>query len=257
MTAAATVGSDTRVRDAARQTGDASEEELRKQEEFHEEAIPHLDAVYRFALRLTSSEAEAEDLVQETYIRAYRSWDQYTLGTNCRSWLFTICRNRFVRKGRRRARHDELLRENSPTHRIYPLQRDPAFSESRDEDPEGGFFERIVDDTILEAIDGLPPQYREAVQLSDLEGMRYQEVADVLDVPVGTVKSRLFRGRRLLQEKLHDYAVSMGYLRPEGTEDPEGTGNERSLDVREPGAHPAATARGVRLARPVLDAAAS
>lgn len=181
---------------------------------FEEEALPHLDAVYRFALRLTGSADEAADLAQETFLRAYRSWDQYTQGTRAKSWLFTICRNVFLRSRERVKRHDQIVEENIGREGPGPRAVNPLWATSRDVDPEGGFFDSIVDDEIVRAIEALPEEYRTAVVMSDLEGLPYAEIAEALDVPVGTVKSRLFRGRRQLQQVLYDYAVEMGYLKP-------------------------------------------
>lgn len=178
---------------------------------FHEEVLPHLDAVYRFALRLAGEADVAEDLVQETFLRAWRSFDQYERGSRARSWLFTICRNVFLRQRERTQRHSEIVEAESPrTESVI----NPLWTETKDADPEGRFFGRIVDDEVLGAIDALPEEFRTAVVLSDLEGLNYQEIGEVLDVPVGTVKSRLFRGRRRLQKVLYDYAVEMGYVTP-------------------------------------------
>ncbi len=179
---------------------------------FSEEAVPHMDAVYRFALRLTGSRDEAEDLVQDTYVRAFRAWEQYEPGTRCKSWLFTICRNVFLRGRERSQRHDEILLETAQDDPRAISREAPVFAASRDEDPEGEFFRSIVDDQVFAAIDELPDEYLMAVVLSDLEDLSYGEIAEVMGVPVGTVKSRLFRGRRLLQRQLHDYAVEMGYI---------------------------------------------
>ena len=180
--------------------------------DFHAEALPHLDAVYRFALRLTGSPERAEDLVQETFLRAYRSWDQYTPGTQCKSWLFTICRNLFLREEERGRRHDELVEENALAEGPGGPLANPVWLSLRETDPEGEFFDSIVDEEVLKAVDTLPEEYRTTVVLSDLEGLPYQEIAEMMDVPVGTVKSRLFRGRRRLQEVLYEYAVEMGYI---------------------------------------------
>lgn len=190
---------------------------------FQQEALPHVDAVYRFALRLAGSPDGAEDLVQETFLRAYRFWNQYVPGTNCKSWLFTICRNVFLRQRVRGQRHEEIVRENLPSGdgvggTDVPIVN-PFWADTKDIDPEGRFFDSIIDAEILEAIDDLPEDYRLAVVLSDIEGLSYAEMAEVLDVPVGTVKSRLFRGRRRLQRELLDYAVEAGYVpRKERTE---------------------------------------
>ncbi|HET9948455.1 MAG TPA: sigma-70 family RNA polymerase sigma factor [Longimicrobiales bacterium] len=179
---------------------------------FAEEALPHLDAVYRFALRLTGSRDEAEDLVQETFLRAFRSWDQYTPGTRAKSWLFTICRNVFLRRRERERRHDEIVAESAGREGSDASPVNPVWVSVLGVDPEGDFFESIVDERILQAIDELPDEYATAVLLSDLEGLPYAEIAELTGVPVGTVKSRLFRGRRRLQEKLYEYAVEMGYI---------------------------------------------
>jgi RNA polymerase sigma-70 factor (ECF subfamily) len=188
--------------------------ESKRRASFEGEALPHLEAVYRFALRLAGSSDAAEDLVQETFYRAYRAWDQYTPGTRSKSWLFTICRNVFLRQRERRRRHDEILSETVSGGPPSVSRENPVFAASRDEDPEGDFFKEIVDEEVLSAIDQLPEEYRTAVVLSDLQGLSYAEISDVMEVPVGTVKSRLYRGRQRLQQKLYDYAIEMGYLKP-------------------------------------------
>lgn len=187
-------------------------ERARRDQAFEAEALPHLDAVYRFALRLTGSADQAEDLVQETFLRAYRSWDQYTPGTRAKSWLFTICRNVFLRGVERSRRHERVVRENVPSDDSAVDPVNPLWASVAGVDPEGDFFRSIVDEEILRAIDDLPEEFRVAVVLSDLEGLSYQEIAELSGVPVGTVKSRLFRGRRRLQEVLYGYAVEMGYV---------------------------------------------
>lgn len=180
---------------------------------FVEEALPWLDAVYRFALRLTGGrEDRAEDLVQETFLRAYRHWDTYTPGTSCRSWLFTICRNAFLRSEEQRGRRNEVL-DSEIEYTSEAMAATVEMDRIRQADPERAFFDSFVDDEITAAIARLPDEFREAVILSDLESLSYQEVADVLGIPIGTVKSRLYRGRRLLGRALYDYAHEMGYIR--------------------------------------------
>lgn len=183
---------------------------------FRDEVLPHLDAVYRFALRLAGSPDAAEDLVQETFLRAYRAREQYQPGTKAKSWLFTICRNVFLRQRERGLRHEEILRgeasRSDPGATEVSLVN-PVWVEAQAVDPEGAFFDSIVDAEVLAAIDDLPEEYRTAVVLSDLEGLGYAQIAELMDVPVGTVKSRLSRGRRRLQERLWEYAVEMGYVR--------------------------------------------
>lgn len=182
---------------------------------FVEEAIPHLDAVYRFALRLSRGhEAEAQDLVQDTFLRAHRGWEGFRLGTNCRAWLFTICRNSFLRSEERRGRRAEIL-ESETDADVESLAATAVFSEVRENvDPEAAFFDSFLDREVLNALDALPTPFREAVVLSDLEGLSYLEIAEVLELPTGTVKSRLFRGRRLLQQALYRYALDNGYITP-------------------------------------------
>jgi RNA polymerase sigma-70 factor (ECF subfamily) len=173
---------------------------------FEKEALVHLDALYRVALRLTGNPSDADDLVQETMLKAYRSWEQYQTGTNAKGWLLTILRNSFINEYRRRTRHPETVDVDT----IEPFA---VFNDIQEEDPQGAFFDKIVDDEVLRAIDSLPEAFRETVVLSDVEGMTYQEIGKILDIPVGTVKSRLFRARQMLQGKLYDYAVGNGYIK--------------------------------------------
>ncbi|HEY3279190.1 MAG TPA: sigma-70 family RNA polymerase sigma factor [Gemmatimonadales bacterium] len=177
-----------------------------KRESFEREALVHLDALYRVALRLTGNAADADDLVQETMLKAYRAWHQYEKGTNAKGWLLTILRHAFINEYRRRTRHPETVDVDT----IEPFA---VFSEIQDDDPQGAFFDRIVDDEVLKAIDQLPEAFRETLVLSDVEGMSYQEIAKILEIPVGTVKSRLFRARQLLQGRLYRYAVDNGYIK--------------------------------------------
>jgi RNA polymerase sigma-70 factor (ECF subfamily) len=173
---------------------------------FEREMLPHLDALYRVALRLTRSAADADDLVQETMLKAFRGFDGFTPGTNAKGWLLTILRHAFINEYRRRSRHPETM--DLDTAEAIGALPEEGLAPSGDR-----FFERIVDEALLRAVDDLPEAFREAVVLSDIEGLNYQETADVLGVPVGTVKSRLFRGRRLLKSRLYRYAVEMGYVK--------------------------------------------
>jgi RNA polymerase sigma-70 factor, ECF subfamily len=180
-------------------------ERAARRRQFEGEALAHLDALYSFALKLARARDDAEDLVSDTLLRAFERWEQYRLGTNIRAWLFTILYHVFVsRKRRIDAREVQPLEE----HDGWSL-----FDAVGDTDPEGRFYDSFLDDEIVRAIDALPDEYRATVVLSDLHELRYAEIAQILGVPEGTVKSRLFRGRRILQRKLHGYAVEMGYLR--------------------------------------------
>lgn len=173
---------------------------------FEQEALPHLDTLYRVGLRLSGDPSRAEDLVQETMLKAYRAWHQYQEGTNARAWLLTILRHTFINEFRKQ-------KNRSPTVDVSEVESYTVFGDIQDVDPEGSFFDQIVDDEVLQAIDRLPEEFREALVLSDVEGLAYAEIAEIVEVPIGTVKSRLFRARKALQKELYDYAVEMGYIK--------------------------------------------
>jgi RNA polymerase sigma-70 factor, ECF subfamily len=189
---------------ASARAGDAGDVEARRAR-FEREALAHLDALYAFALKLSRSRDDAEDLVGDTMLRAFERWDQYNLGTNIRAWLFTILYHVFVSRKRRIDAREVHAPDDS--------EGWSAFEAVGEIDPEGRFYDSFVDDEITKAIDALPEEYRSAVVLSDLHDLRYAEIAEILGVPEGTVKSRLFRGRRILQKKLVDYAVDMNYIK--------------------------------------------
>lgn len=180
---------------------------------FAEEALPWMDAVYRFGLRLTGGDPDrAGDLTQETYLRAWRHWDTYTQGTGARSWLFTICRNVFLRGEERRGRRPEVLAADLDFN-TEAYASTTALDQIRLNDPERRFFDSFVDEKVMQAVERLPVEFREAVVLGDLEGMSYNEIAEITNAPIGTVKSRLYRGRRQLAEALRSYALEMGWIR--------------------------------------------
>ncbi|MBW7932825.1 MAG: sigma-70 family RNA polymerase sigma factor, partial [Gemmatimonadaceae bacterium] len=170
----------------------------------HQEAMAQMDALYSFAFKLTKVREEAEDLVSETMLRAFERWRQFQLGSNIRAWLFTILYHGFVsRKRRIDAREVPMPATEDGFNRLEPVA---------DEDPEATFYDSFIDEAVVKAIGELPEEYRSALVMSDVHGLRYAEIARVLGVPEGTVKSRLFRGRRLLQGRLRDYAEEMGYI---------------------------------------------
>ena len=177
-----------------------------KRRAFEKEALPHLDTVYRVALRLANDPTQAEDLTQETLLKAYRSWHQYKSGTNVRAWLLTILRHTFINEYRR-----DKNRGNTVD--VGEYEQFTVFPEVQDADPEGSFFDKIVDEEVLRAIDSLPEEFRECLVLSDIADLSYAEIAEIMQVPVGTVKSRLFRARKVLQRLLYDYAVEAGYIK--------------------------------------------
>jgi len=163
--------------------------------------------VYRTALRLTGEPPDAEDLVQETMLKAYRAWDRYERGTNAKAWLLTILRNSYINKYRR-------AKSRPHTVDVDEIEPFTVFHDVADTDPEGTFFSRIIDDRVTTAIDALPDEFREVLILSDVEDLSYADISRTVGVPVGTVKSRLFRARQQLQKRLYDYAVEAGYVRP-------------------------------------------
>ena len=173
---------------------------------FDQEILPNLDLLYRVALRYTRDSARAEDLVQDTLLKAYRSWDRFQPGTSARAWLLAIMRNTFINLYRREKREPIPLE-------LEKLEYHQGPSEAEESDPEGAFFDQIVDERILQALDTLPPDFREVMVLSDVEGLPYAEIAQALGIPVGTVKSRLSRGRKLMQNALYYHAVEMGYIK--------------------------------------------
>ena len=176
---------------------------------FAEEALPLMDAVFRFALRLAQGRSEvAEDLVQETYLRAYRAWESFRPGTNCKSWLFTICRNVFLRSVEQRRIHPDSMTQ--PLGDEVDEVEDPAPRA----DPAARFFDSILDAEVVRELDRLPDEFREVVVMRDLHDLSYAEISEALAVPIGTVRSRLHRGRALLQRALYRYAVDEGYVSP-------------------------------------------
>jgi RNA polymerase sigma-70 factor, ECF subfamily len=179
---------------------------------FQQEALPLLDSLYAGALRMTRNPADAEDLVQETMLRAYRSFDRFEPGTNLKAWLFRILTNAYINVYRKRQREPQKVsQEDVEDFDLYQelKDHDPQFSET----PESIVLGNLVDSDITDAIDDLPEQFRLAVVLSDIEGFTYAEMAEIMDVPMGTVMSRLHRGRKALQKRLWDLARDRGIVK--------------------------------------------
>ena len=186
-------------------------------ERFQRDALPLLDSLYGAALRMTRNPADAEDLVQDTMLRAYRAFDRFEPGTNLKAWLFRIMTNAYINTYRKKQREPQKV--SSDEVEEFDLYRelkdyDPQFAET----PESLVLDNLVDSDILEAIEQLPDQFRLAVVLSDIEGFTYAEMADIMDVPMGTVMSRLHRGRKALQKRLWDIARDRGIVKgaPDG-----------------------------------------
>jgi len=179
-----------------------------KDKAFEQLALAHTDMLYRYGVRLTGNDADADDLVQETYLKAYRFWDTYDQGTNIRAWLFRILKNSFINVYRKESRepdmveYGELLQPASAHHIAAGANnpQDPAFTD-------------LLDDDVAGAVSGLPEDFRTVVILFDIEGLTYEEIAHIVDCPLGTVRSRLHRSRKLLHSTLFEYARERGYVR--------------------------------------------
>ena len=176
---------------------------------FEREALVHMDALYSMALFLTRNPQDAGDLVQDTYLRAYRFFHQFQQGTSCRAWLFTILRNTFINGYRKKVREPNLV-DYADVEPFLHLVRDCP---GEDDSPERRALDRQFGDDVTEALDQLPSEFRVVVLLCDVEGFSYEEIAEIVACPIGTVRSRLSRGRQLLQRQLAEYAVREGIVR--------------------------------------------
>jgi RNA polymerase sigma-70 factor (ECF subfamily) len=182
--------------------------------DFDSATMPYLDSLYNTASRMTGNAEDAEDLVQETFFKAYKYYDKFEEGTNLKAWLFKILKNTFInnyRKKKLEPRSVEFGEIEEGFERIVRLE--PGQKRT---DPESEFMSRVMDDGVRKALDSLPHDYRMVVILADLEDFSYREIADILDCPVGTVMSRLYRGRKLLERALRKYGESHGYFRGAG-----------------------------------------
>lgn len=179
---------------------------------FEEEVIPHVSTLFGAALRLTRSSGDAEDLVQETYLKAFRSYEQFEMGTNCKAWLFRILTNTFINKYRRKVKEREIL--DGEMHAPTVFSTLDAANKSTDRNPENVLSDRSLSDEVVYALEKVPVDFRIVVLLSDVYNLSYKEIAETVVIPIGTVMSRLFRGRRILQEQLFDYAIREGFIRP-------------------------------------------
>jgi len=189
--------------------GKAQKSEEASRVAFQNEALQHMESLYNAALYMTRGEEEAQDLVQETFLKAYRFWDRYQQGTNCKAWLFRIMTNTFINRNRRKQRlltpiEDAIAEASSATH-------DRSKSDFY-QTPESSYMARLFPEHVQKAVEELPDNFRIPVVLADLHDFSYKEIADIMDCPVGTVMSRLFRGRKKLQETLFEYAVEQGYI---------------------------------------------
>lgn len=179
-----------------------------KHAEFEAEAVPHMDILYSFALRTTGDPDDAKDLLQETFLKAYRFWDKYEKGTNIRAWLFRIMKNSYINRYRKETREPDKV-DYEDVENFYDSIRDDSRETS---DLQQRMFGGLLGDEVTTALQDLPDDFRTVVILCDIEGLTYEEIAEFLNCPIGTVRSRLHRGRKMLQARLHTYAREHGYL---------------------------------------------
>ena len=178
-------------------------EAMSKTERFEEVALVHMDSVHKYALCMAKNESDAKDLVQETYFRAYKFFSNFRSDTNCKAWLIKILRNTFINTIHSKRKSPQTI----PLSEIYKR----GIELSGYDDPESSIFGSLFHDDVAIAMDSLPGKYRIAVLLADIEGFSYKEIADIVGCPIGTVMSRLCRGRKLLKKRLQDYAVRHGF----------------------------------------------
>lgn len=174
---------------------------------FEDEFMPQIEALYNFAFHLTYNEADANDLVQETYLKAYRFIGKYDQGTNAKAWLFKILKNAFINEYRKKSkRPTQVDYEEIVT---FHGEDDSNFSGHLDLREE--LYQGMIGDEVTNAINALPVDFRVVILLCDIENFKYEEISKIINVPIGTVRSRLHRARNLLKEKLREYAKSLGY----------------------------------------------
>ncbi len=186
------------------------------QQAFVEQAMEHMPALYSAALRMTRNPSDAEDLVQETYLKAYRAFGSFQQGTNLKAWLYRILTNTYINIYRAKQRRPDET-EFDEVEELYLYRRSGGSSNSLGKSAEEVVLNGLTDDIVKEALEALPEQFRIAVLLADVEGFSYQEISEIVDSPVGTVMSRIHRGRKALQKLLHQYAVARGLLPGEET----------------------------------------
>jgi RNA polymerase sigma-70 factor (ECF subfamily) len=179
-----------------------------KHQEFQQEAVPHMDILYNYALRMTSNSDDAHDLVQETFLKAYRFWDKYEKGTNIKAWLFRILKNSYINRYRKETKEPDTVNYEDIQNFYHTIR----YQSSDPNDLQEKIFGGLLEDDVARALESLPEDFRTVVILCDIEGLTYEEIAEFADCPIGTVRSRIHRGRKMLQVKLFDYAKKRGLI---------------------------------------------
>ncbi len=182
--------------------------DLEKNRVFDKEFMPHIDSMYNFAFRLTNDEDDANDLVQDTYLKAFRFINSFSQGTNAKAWLFRILKNSFINDFRKKSKEPAKV-DYQDVETTYNSEEDAETNQTVDLRVES--VQDLIGDEIANALNALPVDFRTVIILCDVEGFTYEEMAKILDIPIGTVRSRLHRARMLLKEKLKSYAKSLGY----------------------------------------------
>ena len=185
-----------------------SERDLKKRkEDFDREAMPHMKLLYNYALRMSGDREDADDLVQDTYMRAFKFFHKFEKGTNCKAWLFRIMKNCYINRYRKNKKEPPKV-DYEDVQNFYDSIRSELVDPN---DLEQKVFANLLDDDVMNALNSLQDDYKTVVILCDLEGLSYDEISEFLDCPIGTVRSRLHRGRKILQNKLTEYAKDKGY----------------------------------------------
>lgn len=185
----------------------SNEQNNTSQDVFEKELFPHIAALKTFAYHLSYNEEDANDLVQETYMKAHRFIDKYVQGTNAKAWLFKIMKNAYINEYRKKSKRPKQVDFED----IISYQDTDSAGSTKYLDLRQEIFQNMMGDEVTTAINSLPIDFRTVILLCDIEGFTYEEISKIIDVPIGTVRSRLFRARNMLKEKLKTYAELMGY----------------------------------------------
>lgn len=185
-----------------------SKVEVDRQNEFQTVAMPHEDALYNYALAIVRNSDDAQDLVQETYFKAYKNYHQFEGGTNSKAWMFMILKNTFINNYRKLKKEPAKVDYNE----IEDIYENIKSNQTKNNNLGLDFYQNLLDDDLADALEKLPVKMREVFLLCDLEGYTYEEISKIANIPIGTVRSRLHRARKILQEELFGYAKINGYL---------------------------------------------